>query len=119
LLAQCRLARGGEVVGASSSAANGWPSCHSGGAITTLGWIMVFVLFTGGFITVGGEWFTMWQSKTWNGLQPALPNFLIALVGQFVAHLPNTDHHDAATSVLHSRSPTAGRSALVGTGSAP
>ena len=28
-------------------------------------------LWFGGFITVGGEWFVMWQSNTANGTQPA------------------------------------------------
>ncbi len=29
------------------------------------------VLWFGGFIAIGGEWFLMWQSKTWNGTQPS------------------------------------------------
>jgi predicted small integral membrane protein len=29
------------------------------------------------FVTVGGEWFLMWQSKTWNGLDAAGRNFTI------------------------------------------
>ena len=33
----------------------------------TLGIILWFT----GFITVGGEWFLMWQSKVWNGQQAA------------------------------------------------
>lgn len=55
--------------------------------LSTLGWTMVFVLFAGGFITIGGEWFQMWQSKTYNGLQPALQNFLIAGIGMILANL--------------------------------
>ena len=30
------------------------------------------------FITVGGEWFLMWQSKTWNGQDAAARMFMIA-----------------------------------------
>ena len=30
-----------------------------------------FLLWFTGFMVVGGEWFAMWQSKTWNGVQPA------------------------------------------------
>ncbi|WP_069160243.1 DUF2165 domain-containing protein [Nocardia altamirensis] len=56
--------------------------------LSTVGWLMVIVLFGGGFIAIGGEWFVMWQSKTWNGLQPALQNVLIASVGLVLAHLP-------------------------------
>ncbi|HEV7899621.1 MAG TPA: DUF2165 domain-containing protein [Planosporangium sp.] len=55
--------------------------------LSTLGWLMQVMLFGGGFIVVGGEWFQMWQSAEWNGLQPALQNFLIASVGLILAHL--------------------------------
>ena len=30
------------------------------------------------FITVGGEWFLMWQSKSWNGQEAAARMFMIA-----------------------------------------
>ena len=30
-----------------------------------------FLLWFGGFMVIGGEWFAMWQSRTWNGQQPA------------------------------------------------
>lgn len=26
-----------------------------------------FLLYAVGFVTIGGEWFAMWQSRTWNG----------------------------------------------------
>lgn len=65
-----------------------------GRRLSTLGWTMVFVLFAGGFITVGGEWFQMWQSKSWNGLAPALQNFTIAGIGMILANLPWTDAAD-------------------------
>lgn len=35
--------------------------------MAVLGLFMGFVLYMLGFITVGGEWFAMWQSSTWNG----------------------------------------------------
>ena len=40
-------------------------------AYVVLGVGFGFLLWFGGFMVVGGEWFAMWQSKTWNGLQPA------------------------------------------------
>ena len=30
----------------------------------------------------------MWQSKSWNGLQAALQNFIIATAALIIAHLP-------------------------------
>jgi predicted small integral membrane protein len=29
------------------------------------------VLYVGGFLAIGGEWFLMWQSRTWNAQQSA------------------------------------------------
>jgi predicted small integral membrane protein len=37
----------------------------------TLGMLLWFVAF----ITIGGEWFLMWQSKTWNGQEAAFRMF--------------------------------------------
>jgi predicted small integral membrane protein len=55
--------------------------------LSSCGWLMLVMLFGGGFIVIGGEWFQMWQSSKWNGLQPALQNFLIGSVGLVLAHL--------------------------------
>ena len=38
-----------------------------------------FLLWFTGFMVVGGEWFAMWQSKTWNG-QPAAFRFYMTLL---------------------------------------
>lgn len=44
-----------------------------------------FVLWFTGFMVVGGEWFAMWQSKTWNGQQAAFRFYVTLLaVGIFV-----------------------------------
>jgi predicted small integral membrane protein len=56
--------------------------------LASVGWLMMALLFGGGFIVIGGEWFQMWQSHDWNGLQPALQNFLIAAAGLILTHLP-------------------------------
>jgi predicted small integral membrane protein len=39
----------------------------------TLGLLMWLV----GFLTIGGEWFMMWQSKTWNGQEAAFRMFTV------------------------------------------
>ncbi|MBK0866646.1 DUF2165 domain-containing protein [Saccharopolyspora sp. HNM0986] len=56
--------------------------------LASLGWLLELLLFGGGFITIGGEWFQMWQSDKWNGLQPALQNLVIAGIGLVLVHLP-------------------------------
>lgn len=55
--------------------------------LSTVGWLMQIILFGGGFLTIGGEWFQMWQSSEWNGTQSALQNFLIASIGLILVHL--------------------------------
>jgi predicted small integral membrane protein len=59
--------------------------------LSTLGWTMVLLLFAGGFIVIGGEWFVMWQSSDWNGLDPALQNVIIAGLALILAHLPSRE----------------------------
>ncbi len=38
-----------------------------------------FLLWFTGFTVVGGEWFAMWQSKTWNGQEPAFRFYMTLL----------------------------------------
>jgi predicted small integral membrane protein len=48
---------------------------------------MIVALFLGGFITIGGEWFAMWQSKDWNGIGAALRMVTIAGFALILVHL--------------------------------
>ncbi|MEU1071240.1 MULTISPECIES: DUF2165 domain-containing protein [unclassified Streptomyces] len=59
--------------------------------LSTVGLLMVLLLFGAGFIAIGGEWFAMWQSKTWNGLEAATRNFVLAAVALLVVHLPGVE----------------------------
>jgi predicted small integral membrane protein len=44
-----------------------------------------FLLWFTGFMAVGGEWFAMWQSKIWNGQEPAFRFYMTLLaVGIFI-----------------------------------
>jgi predicted small integral membrane protein len=40
------------------------------------------------FLTVGGEWFLMWQSKTWNGQDAAFRMFVVAALVLLVLVTP-------------------------------
>ncbi|MFF7636027.1 DUF2165 domain-containing protein [Kitasatospora sp. NPDC008050] len=55
----------------------------------TLGLLMMLVLFGVGFIAIGGEWFAMWQSKAWNGLDAAIRNVTLAGLALLVVQLPS------------------------------
>ncbi|MGP4044122.1 DUF2165 domain-containing protein [Streptomyces sp. 2A115] len=55
---------------------------------STVGLLMLMLLFGAGFIAIGGEWFAMWQSSDWNGLDAAMRVFLLSGVVLVVIHLP-------------------------------
>lgn len=57
-------------------------------SVSTLGLLMLLLLFGAGFIGIGGEWFSMWQSGDWNGLDAAMRVFLLSGVVLVVIHLP-------------------------------
>ncbi|AQS69095.1 DUF2165 domain-containing protein [Streptomyces pactum] len=56
--------------------------------MTTYGTLMLMLLFGAGFIAIGGEWFAMWQSEDWNGLDAATRVFLLSGVVLIVANMP-------------------------------
>ncbi|MFD0265032.1 DUF2165 domain-containing protein [Streptomyces sp. NPDC127106] len=53
--------------------------CARARALSTVGLVMVVLLFGLGFVAVGGEWFVMWQSADWNGLDAAHRNLMLAV----------------------------------------
>lgn len=64
----------------------------------SIGLALIVLLFAGGFIAVGGEWFQMWRSTSWNGLDPAIRNAMLAGIGLVLLHLPSpawTKHEPA------------------------
>jgi predicted small integral membrane protein len=62
---------------------------------STYGLLMVMLLFGAGFIAIGGEWFSMWQSGDWNGLDAALRVFLLSGVVLVVVNLPSGTERSA------------------------
>ncbi len=43
------------------------------------------------FLSVGGEWFLMWQSRTWTGQQAAFQNFAVAALVLLMVLQPDAD----------------------------
>ena len=54
--------------------------------LSSIGLLMIIVLFFGGFIAIGGEWFQMWRSTAWNGLDPAFRNAVLAAITLVLIH---------------------------------
>jgi len=56
--------------------------------LAAAGLVGVFILYFFGFVTIGGEWFSMWQSSTWNGQQKAAMFCGIAMAVLIVLLMP-------------------------------
>jgi predicted small integral membrane protein len=48
------------------------------------------------FITIGGEWFLMWESSQWNGELPALRMFVLNAITLLFLYLPETTATEAS-----------------------
>lgn len=53
---------------------------HRAKRMSVLGLTIGVTLWLGGFIAVGGEWFGMWMSTQWNGLESAFRFVMVLLV---------------------------------------
>ena len=53
--------------------------------LSLLMWLMAF-------LSVGGEWFLMWQSTSWNGQQAAFRMFTVIGIVLLLLALPDSDH---------------------------
>lgn len=61
---------------------------HAARRLSTIGLLMLVLLFFGGFTDIGGEWFQMWTSTLWNGEDPAFRNSVLAVLTLVIIHLP-------------------------------
>jgi len=56
---------------------------HRAKAFAVLGLALGFLLWQVGFMTIGGEWFGMWQSQHWNGV-PSAFRFVMVILGVLI-----------------------------------
>ncbi|WP_433631541.1 DUF2165 domain-containing protein [Nocardia sp. CA-120079] len=70
--------------------------------LSSLGWTMAVLLFAGGFLTIGGEWFRMWANKQVNATSAALQNFLLAAVGLILVHISTRSETRVSTPSVES-----------------
>ena len=59
-------------------------------ALPAAGLWLGLLLWSLGFITIGGEWFLMWESSVWNGEAPALRMFILNAITLLFLYLPDT-----------------------------
>jgi predicted small integral membrane protein len=56
-----------------------------------LGLTLGFLLWQVGFMTIGGEWFGMWQSKSWDGVPSAFRFVMVIMAMLIFVALPDGD----------------------------
>ncbi|MGD0156833.1 MAG: DUF2165 domain-containing protein [Terracidiphilus sp.] len=60
-------------------------------SISVLALTLSLLMWLVAFLTVGGEWFLMWQSHTWNGQEAAFRNFGVAGIVFLILLQPDSD----------------------------
>jgi len=74
-----------KTLGESSAAFNSAKRIAIAGlTVSLLQWLVAF-------LCVGGEWFLMWQSKTWNGQEAAFRNFAVMGIVLLLVAQPDAD----------------------------
>jgi len=56
-----------------------------------LGYMVGFFLWFFGFIVIGGEWFCMWQSEKWNGIEAAFRFVVIIMFTLLFTSMPEPE----------------------------
>ncbi len=59
--------------------------------ISVIGLASALLMWLVAFLTVGGEWFLMWQSKAWNGQEVAVRIFTVIGIVLLLVVQPDTD----------------------------
>jgi predicted small integral membrane protein len=60
-------------------------------AFAVAGLTLGFLLWQVGFMTIGGEWFGMWQSKSWDGVPSAFRFVMVIMAVLIFVVLPDGD----------------------------
>ena len=64
-----------------------------GKTFAVLGLTLGFLIWQVGFMTIGGEWFGMWQSPQWNGV-PGAFRFVMVIVAVLIFVVMRDDELD-------------------------
>ena len=65
--------------------------------LASCGLVLVFLLYYVGFVVIGGEWFSMWQSQVWNGQAKAVMFLTCAMLVLIVLLLAGGTGRSLAT----------------------
>src|SRR5262252_5662853 len=59
-------------------------------SLAVVGLTLGFLLWDVGFMSIGGEWFGMWQSQQWNG-GPSAFRFLMTIIAVLILAIPDQE----------------------------
>jgi predicted small integral membrane protein len=62
---------------------------HAAKGFAVAGLLLGFLLWQVGFMTIGGEWFGMWQSKSWDGVPSAFRFVMVIMAVLIFVVLPD------------------------------
>lgn len=71
--------------------------------LAVVGLTVGLLLYMVGFVTIGGEWFAMWQSATWNGQQKAFAFITMISAVLIILVLPEDYRLEPDSTGPHSR----------------
>ena len=60
-------------------------------SFAVVGLTLGFLLWQVGFMSIGGEWFGMWQSQTWDGVQSAFRFVIVIMAVLIFVALPDRE----------------------------
>jgi predicted small integral membrane protein len=66
---------------------------HAAKQISSAALTLSLLMWLVAFLAVGGEWFLMWQSRTWNGQDAAARNFAVVALVLLILLQPEKDAH--------------------------
>jgi predicted small integral membrane protein len=64
---------------------------HQAKKVAIVGLTLGLVMWLVAFLSVGGEWFLMWQSKTWNGQEAAFRMFTVLGIALLLVAQPDAE----------------------------
>lgn len=59
--------------------------------LTAYGYLLAILLWFVGFMVIGGEWFAMWQSEIWNGIDAAFRVVTVVTLFLILLYVPDSD----------------------------
>jgi predicted small integral membrane protein len=72
------------------------PAFNRAKGFAVVGLTLGFLLWQVGFMTIGGEWFGMWQSKSWDGVPSAFRFVMVVMAVLIFVAMPDRELEDSA-----------------------